>query len=94
MMLPRWDLSIARQRPLEAKVSIAMVKTFPEARWRRLPLRTAMAKVPDSKPIAATEDAQNQERESHTSTAFKHLRSEIACEERVYALCGGDVRSL
>src|SRR5450631_92893 len=50
MMLPRWDFMMARGRALEANVSIAMVKTFPEARCRRLPLRTAMAKVPASRP--------------------------------------------
>src|ERR1700723_1066066 len=49
-MLPRWDFMMARQRALEANVTIAMVKTFPEARCRRPPLRTAMAKVPASRP--------------------------------------------
>jgi hypothetical protein len=50
MMLPCCDFMMARQRALEASVSIATVKMFPEARCRRLPLRTAIANVPDSKP--------------------------------------------
>src|SRR5271163_3306478 len=50
MMLPCCDFMMARQRALEANVSIATVKMFPEARCRRLPLRTAIANVPDSKP--------------------------------------------
>ena len=50
MMLPRCDFIMARGRALEANVKIAMVKTFPEVRCRRLPLRTAMAKVPASRP--------------------------------------------
>src|SRR5271168_4458790 len=49
-MLPCCDFMMARQRALEASVSIATVKMFPEARCRRLPLRTAIANVPDSKP--------------------------------------------
>jgi hypothetical protein len=51
MMLPVWDFRIARHKPLNARVSIAMVKTFPESRCRVLPLRTAIAKVPESKPM-------------------------------------------
>src|SRR5580658_8965025 len=49
-MLPCCDFMMARQRALEASVSIATVKMFPLARCRRLPLRTAIANVPDSKP--------------------------------------------
>src|SRR6202453_4623944 len=50
IMLPCCDFMMARQRALEASVSIATVQMFPEARCRRLPLRTAIANVPDSKP--------------------------------------------
>ena len=50
MMLPCCDFMMARQRALEASVSIATVKMFPEARCRQPPLRTAIANVPDSKP--------------------------------------------
>src|ERR1700729_856772 len=50
MMLPCCDFMMARQRALEASVSIARVKMFPEARCRRLPLRTAIANVAGGKP--------------------------------------------
>jgi len=50
MMLPCCDFMMARQKALPARVSIATVKMFPEARCMRLPLRTAIANVPDSKP--------------------------------------------
>src|SRR5580698_5886602 len=50
MMLPCCDFMMARQRALEASVSIATAKMFPEPRCKRLPLRTAIANVPDSKP--------------------------------------------
>jgi hypothetical protein len=39
----------------------------------------------------ATEDVQNQERESHTATAFSASAIAKSHVKRLYALCGGDV---
>src|SRR5580700_5896210 len=93
MMLPVWDLRIARQRPLEARVSIARVKTFPEARCRRPPLRTAIAKVPESKPI----DPPRMCRIKSGSRMLTHpfgTYDRDSTVERGYELCGCEVPEL
>ena len=93
MMLPVWDLRIARQRPLEARVSIAIVKTFPEARCSRLPLRTTMAKVPDSNPIVPP----RMWRIKSGSRILPHPFSTHGCDsgiKTVYVACRGQVPGL
>jgi hypothetical protein len=55
---------MARQRALEASVSIATVKMFPEARCIRLPLRAAIANA-GQQADGASQNMENQEREPH-----------------------------